>query len=83
MTVPTTIGYLDPHAGALLPLATTAENLETPAASTQITGELKITGTVTIVSPSITATTPIDCSATTFTVPANGGTTSFGFVAQL
>jgi len=70
---PTTIGYLDPHTGAILPLLTTAGSPEPPAASTQITGELKITGTVTIVSPSITSTTPINCTATAIVVSdANG-----------
>ena len=70
---PTTIGYLDPHTGALLPLVTTTEGSESPAASTEIEGELKITGTVTIVSPSITSTTPISCGATAIIVSdANG-----------
>lgn len=71
---PTTIGYLDAHTGAFLPLVTTtAGSSESAAASIQITGELKIAGTVTIVSPSITSTTPISCSATAI-VPsdANG-----------
>jgi hypothetical protein len=74
-TAPTTIGYLDPRTGALLPLVDTAAAIgpESPAASTELTGELKITGTVTIVSPSITSTTPISCSAQTILVSdANG-----------
>jgi hypothetical protein len=74
-TAPTTIGYLDPHTGALLPLADTSAAIgpESPAASTELTGELKITGTVTIVSPSITSTTPISCSAQAILVTdANG-----------
>lgn len=70
---PTTIGYLDPHTGAFLPLVTTSESPDSAAASTQITGELKIAGSVTIVSPSITSTTPIQCSATAIlTNDANG-----------
>lgn len=70
---PTTIGYLDPHTGAFLPLVTTTESPESPAVSTEISGELKITGTVTIASPSITSTTPISCSATAIvTTDANG-----------
>ena len=70
---PMTIGYLDPHTGEFLPLVTTGESPESPAASTEITGELKITGTVTVVSPSITSTTPINCSATAIVVnDANG-----------
>lgn len=70
---PTTIGYLDPHTGALLPLVTTTETPESPAASTEIEGELKIAGTVTIVSTSITSTTPLICSATAIIVSdANG-----------
>lgn len=70
---PTTIGYLDPHTGTLLPLVSTTESPDSAAASTQITGELKIAGTVTIVSPSITSTTPISCTATAIvTTDANG-----------
>lgn len=70
---PTTIGYLDSHTGALLPLATTSESPDSAAASTEIIGELKIAGTVTIASPSITSTTPISCSATAIVASdANG-----------
>lgn len=70
---PTTIGYLDPHTGAFLPLVSTTESPDSAAASTQITGELKIAGTVTIVSPSITSTTPINCTATAIVASdANG-----------
>jgi hypothetical protein len=70
---PTTIGYLDPHTGGFLPLVTTTASPDSPAASTEISGELKITGTVTIVSTSITSTTPINCTATAIIVSdANG-----------
>ncbi|HEV2269728.1 MAG TPA: hypothetical protein VGR92_09725 [Steroidobacteraceae bacterium] len=70
---PTMIGYLDPHTGGFLPLVTTTESPDSAAASTEITGELKITGTVTIASPSITSTTPIECSATALIVSDPNG----------
>lgn len=70
---PTMIGYLDPHTGGFLPLVTTTESPDSAAASTEITGELKITGTVTIASPSITSTTPIECSATAIIVSDPNG----------
>jgi hypothetical protein len=73
VSAPSTIGYLDPHTGVFRPLMNTTERPESAAASTKITGEIKITGTVAIVSPSITSTTPITCSATGIVVgDANG-----------
>jgi hypothetical protein len=61
---PSIIGFLDPQTGVIRPLMTTTASPEVAAASSTLTGELKITGTITIVSPSIGATTPVTCSAT-------------------
>jgi hypothetical protein len=62
---PTLLGYLDAQTGAFRPLMSIAEAAEVPGATaTEETGELKIAGTITLESPSITATTPISCSAT-------------------
>ena len=70
---PSIIGFLDPHTGAFRPLMNTTERPASAEAGTKITGEFKITGTITIVSPSITSTTPITCSATGIVVDdANG-----------
>jgi hypothetical protein len=57
------IGFLDPQTGALLPLMATTPSPEVAAASTALTGTLKITGTITIIS-SLPPTTPVTCSAT-------------------
>jgi hypothetical protein len=54
---PLIIGVIDPQTGIIKPLMTTAATPEVAPASALITGELKITGTITIVSPSIGATT--------------------------
>ena len=61
---PLIIGSLDPQTGLIRPLMTTAASPEVSLASALVTGELKITGTITIVSPSIGATTPVVCGAT-------------------
>jgi len=65
------IGFLDPQTGALLPMMTTTSSPAIAAASTAVTGTLKITGTITIIS-SLPTTTPVTCSATAVVVDANG-----------
>lgn len=61
---PSIIGFIDPQTGVIKPLMTTTTSPEIAAASVLVTGELKITGTVMIISPSIGATTPVICGAT-------------------
>ena len=60
---PPVIGFLDPQTGAVLPLMTTTPSPEIAAVSTAVTGTLKITGTVTLIT-SIPTTEPVSCSAT-------------------
>ena len=62
-SAPSVIGFLEPHTGALLPLMATTASPEISAASTAVTGTLKITGTVTLIT-SIPTTVPVECSAT-------------------
>jgi hypothetical protein len=69
---PSVIGFLDTQTGVIRPLMTTTASPDVAAASTALTGELKITGTITIVSPSIGATTPVTCSATAVLIDPNG-----------
>jgi hypothetical protein len=57
------IGFLDPQTGALLPLMATTSSPEIAAASSTVTGTLKITGTVTLIT-SIPSTTPVTCGVT-------------------
>jgi hypothetical protein len=62
--LPSVIGFVEPQTGALLPLmATTSSPEVVAAASTAVTGTLKITGTITLVT-SIPTTVPIQCNAT-------------------
>ena len=61
---PSTIGFIDAQTGVIKPLMTTTASPEAVATGTLLTGELKITGTITIVSPSISSTTPVTCIAT-------------------
>jgi hypothetical protein len=70
---PFIIGFMDPQTGAIKPLMTTASPEVVAAASVLVTGELKVTGTVMIVSPSIGATTPVVCSATAVVTPDLNG----------
>lgn len=70
---PFIIGFMDPQTGVIKPLMTTASPEVVAAASVLVTGELKVTGTVTIVSPSIAATTPIVCTATAVVTPDLNG----------
>jgi hypothetical protein len=70
---PSVIGFMDPQTGALLPLmATTASPEILAAASTAVTGTLKITGTITLIS-AIPTTTPVQCSATAIVVADPNG----------
>jgi len=66
------IGFLDPQTGALLPLMATTTSPGIAAASTAVTGTLKITGTVTIIS-SLPTTTPVTCSATAVVIADPNG----------
>jgi hypothetical protein len=70
---PSIIGFIDAQTGVIKPLMTTTTTASPEAAATGTlhTGELKITGTITIVSPSISSTTPVNCTATGV-VPADG-----------
>jgi len=70
---PSVIGFLDPQTGALLPLMATTSSPEViAAASTAVTGTLKITGTITLIT-AIPTTVPVQCSATAIVVgDANG-----------
>ena len=61
---PLIIGIMDPQTGVIKPLMTTTATPDVTAAGTLVTGTLKITGTVTIISSSIGATTPVVCGAT-------------------
>jgi hypothetical protein len=70
---PSTIGFLDPQTGVIKPLMTTTASPEVAAAGVLVTGELKMTGTITIVSPSIGATTPVVCGATAVVTPDLNG----------
>ena len=69
---PSVIGFLDPQTGALLPLMATTSATEIAAASTAVTGTLKITGTMTVVSGILT-TAPISCQATAVVVADPNG----------
>jgi hypothetical protein len=60
---PLIIGFIDQQTGVIKPLMSTATP-EVAAASVLVTGTLKVTGTVTILSPSIGPTTPVTCGAT-------------------
>jgi hypothetical protein len=60
---PSVIGFLDPQTGALLPLMATTASPEIALASTAVTGTLKVTGTITLIT-SIPTTVPVQCSAT-------------------
>jgi hypothetical protein len=68
---PSIIGFIDAQTGVIKPLMTTTTAPEAVATGTLHTGELKIMGTITIVSPSISSTTPVNCTATGV-VPADG-----------
>jgi hypothetical protein len=68
---PSIIGFIDAQTGVIKPLMTTTTAPEAVATGTLLTGELKIMGTITIVSPSISSTTPVNCTATGV-VPADG-----------
>ena len=70
---PSIIGFLDPQTGVIKPLMTTTASPEVAAASVLVTGELKITGTITIVSPSITTTIPVTCGVTALVSPDGNG----------
>ena len=71
---PSIIGFIDAQTGVIKPLMTTTTTAspEAVATGTLITGELKIMGTITIVSPSINSTTPVNCTATGFVSDKNG-----------
>ena len=61
---PSIIGFIDAQTGVIKPLMTTTTAPEAVATGTLLPGELKIMGTITIVSPSISSTTPVNCTAT-------------------
>ena len=69
---PSVIGFLDPQTGALLPLMATTSSPEIAAASTAVTGTLKITGTITLIT-AISTAVPVQCSATAIVVADPNG----------
>ena len=69
---PSVIGFMDPQTGALLPLMTTTASPEIAAAPTAVTGTLKITGTMTLIT-SIPTTVPVQCTATAVVVADPNG----------